>query len=98
MANLTVSIFEGLVRIEASKLGLKVVSITTKPDDLGLATSDIFVEKNATVYPAMQRLERALTRRTAQGVRLGYYDRAIGYDQVPVGQAMVQVDCLALAF
>jgi hypothetical protein len=98
MANLTVSKFERFAKIEAANLGLKVVSITTKPDDLGLATSDIFVEKNATVYLAMQQLERALTRRTAQGVRLGYYDRAIGYDQVPVGQAMLQVDCLALAF
>jgi hypothetical protein len=97
-ATLTVSAFETLAKVEATKLGLKVVSITTNPDELGFATSDIFVEKNATVYPAMQKLERVLIRRTAQGVRMGYYDRTIGYDQVPVGQAMLQVDCLDLAF
>ncbi len=87
--------FERIVSGICQAAGLEVIRLQFRNSDLGIAEADVFVSCTdaKAVYGKMRVAEKALTRHFAEGIRGGYYDAAIGYDDVPAGQAMLQFDC-----
>lgn len=94
--------FDALVKYHAKQLGMNVAKVCTKQDDLGygLANTSVTIrtkDREAT-YKTMRLLGIAIRHATRQDVRLGFYDATIGYDEVPKGMALIEIDLHKLAF
>lgn len=82
--------------------GLKVLSTKVKSVDddfmAELPNLTIMVSLDGTdpqdVFLAMKKLESKFNKETKSEIRTGYYDAEIGYDEIPTGQAQIEIDCL----
>lgn len=85
-----------------SECGLEALSVEVRPegeppfDDMPLV--DLFVSLDGTtpdeVHRKMEAFRIDLNHRFGCDARTGYYSAAIGYGDVPEGQAMIEVDQL----
>jgi hypothetical protein len=85
----------------ASTQGLEVLSSEVVEGDFGwdVPMANLFVsakEGYGTVNRRMLAFEKAAMHRLGGECRMGLYYAEIGYDEVPAGQAMIQVDCLPI--
>lgn len=82
--------------------GLTVLSTEVKSvdDDImaELPNLTIMVSLEGTspqdVFLVMKKLESKFNKETKSEIRTGYYDAEIGYDEIPAGQAQIDIDCL----
>jgi hypothetical protein len=87
--------FETEIRGLCEAAGLSVTRVEARTGELGLAEVDVYVAKDdaKAVHRKMQAAEKAISKHFDDDVRSGYYDAAIGYEEVPEGEAMLQFDC-----
>jgi hypothetical protein len=81
--------------------GLEIVSAEVVEGDFGweLPVGNLFVSASdgyATVNRRMLAFEKAASHLLGGDCRTGLYYAEIGYDDVPEGQAMIQIDCLPI--
>jgi hypothetical protein len=77
----------------AATVGLPVIKSEMKECDLGLPIAHLFVPESGANF----RLSQALNQKLSKDVRFGWYSAKIGYEDVPAGQAMIELDCLPLS-
>lgn len=81
--------------------GLGVVSSEVVEGDFGweVPIGNLFVSADAgykAVNARMLAFEKTAGRRLGGDCRTGLYYAEIGYDDVPAGQALIQIDCLPI--
>jgi hypothetical protein len=86
----------------AREQGLEVVSSEVVEGDFGwdVPMGNLFVLADrgyGDVHDRMLAMEKAATRQLGEACRTGLYYAEIGYDEIPAGQAMIQIDCLPIA-
>lgn len=88
-----------IVNKAAEQAQLKVADIQVGIDDeLGMPFPDVHVDVVLNKDPNMIYANADLMRiilndRLKQDLRIGYYSKAIGYDDIPEGCARIVVDC-----
>lgn len=85
----------------AVESGLEVVYSEVFEGDFGWEApiSNLFVTADAgyeAVSARMASFEKDASRRLGGDFRTGLYYAEIGYDDVPAGQALIQIDCLPI--
>lgn len=85
----------------AREQGLEVVSTEVVEGDFGwdVPMGNLYVVADhgyADVHERMLAFEKTATRQLGGDCRTGLYYAEIGYDEVPAGQAMIQIDCLPI--
>lgn len=87
-----------LIEHIARKAGFKIVTLNMERSDLaeemGVVNLHVTMETPERAFTFMQHMEAVINRTWGGEVRTGLYYAAIGYDDVPQGQALIQVDLL----
>lgn len=93
---------DAIIRPHIEAAGLKLVNLIVRPYDdnlmLSVPVADVYVELPSAgasqVHAMMLKAGKSLSLQLGHNVRTGYYSAAIGYDDIPADQAMLEFDDL----
>lgn len=102
MLNKTAEEIEEVLAPHLASAGISPLTVAVAPvdeppfDDIPSARVYVSLEDMTSeeVHAAAMRFEEAFNRTFGCDVRTGYYSSELGYDDIPEGQAMIEIDML----